>query len=141
MKKIYFIFALGFLMISCKNEAKSTEKNGETTQQSEMSTSKTESTGVETISGLFLYLENENAAVLQSSGSTMYGVVINEQMHALDKQCDQYKKNEHDMVPVVIRGVRKPNPMKDAWKEVIEVKEILSVQAPSEDDSTIVVKK
>ncbi len=44
------------------------------------------------------------------------------------------------MVPVVIKGITKPNPVKDAWKEVIEIKEIVSVQKPSENqDGTIII--
>ena len=45
------------------------------------------------------------------------------------------------MIPVVIRGVRKPNPTEDAWEEVIEIKEIVSVQKPREgEDGTIIIK-
>ena len=60
-------------------------------------------------------------------------------MHELDKQCDQFKQNEHDMVPVVIRGKTMPNPVKDGWPEAVEIKEILSVQKPSGNDGTIII--
>jgi len=136
MKKIYFIFALGLLfVVSCKNDAKAPEKKSETPEATTLADN-----GYETFSGMFLYLENENAAVLQAAGGTMYGVVVDDQMHTLDKQCAQYKKNEHDMVPVVIKGIKKPNPIKDAWKEVIEVKQVLSVQRPADQDGTIIIK-
>ncbi len=134
MKKIYFIFALCILtIVSCKNDAKSNEND----------TPKTESVAneFETFSGMFLYLEGEKAAVLQTAGSSMYGVVIDDQLLALNEKCKTYKTKEHDMVPVVIKGLKKPNPVKDAWKEVIEIKEILSVQKPSENqDGTIIIK-
>jgi hypothetical protein len=61
-------------------------------------------------------------------------------MAALNKQFQQYKTKDHDMVPVVFRGIKKPNPIKNAWKEVIEIKEILSVQKPSGQDGTIIIK-
>lgn len=144
MKKIYFIFTLCLLTtISCKNDASSktdkkevseVEKNGHT----ETTTVKNE---FETFSGMFLYLESEKAAVLQAPGSNMYGVVINDQMLALNEACKKYKVKDHDMVPVIIKGIKKPNSVKNAWKEVIEIKQIVSVQKPSENQNeTIIIK-
>lgn len=129
MRKIYFVFALCVLTLSCKNDAKPTDTNTETTSQ------------YETFAGMFLYLESEKAAVFQAAGSQMYGVVIDDQMLALNKQCKTYKKQDHDMIPVVVRGVKKPNTVENAWKEVIEIKEILSVQKPNPgEDGTIIIK-
>jgi len=144
MKKIYFIFAICILtIISCKNDASSKSNENETSKTEETGYTETVTVGnnFETFSGMFLYLETEKAAVLQTAGSSMYGVVIDDKMLALSEQCKKYKTKEHDMVSVVIRGIKKPNPVKDAWKEVIEVKEILSVQKSSENqDGTIIIK-
>ncbi|AXG69299.1 hypothetical protein KORDIASMS9_01519 [Kordia sp. SMS9] len=137
MKKIYFIFALGLLLVSCKNESKSSE----TIKENGITATKTVGDlNTTTFSGMFLYLENDNAAVLQTVGSKIYGVVVDEKMKELNEQCKQFKTKEEDMVPVVIRGVKKPNPLKDAWKEVIEITEILSVQKPNGQDGTIIIK-
>ncbi|QHI37941.1 hypothetical protein IMCC3317_33240 [Kordia antarctica] len=140
MKKIYFVFAICLLIVSCKNDAKSNE-----TETGEEKLGYTESVTVgnefETFSGMFLYLESEKAAVFQTAGSKMYGVVVDDQMLALNEQCKQFKNEDHNMIPVVIRGVRKPNPIKDAWEEVIEIKQIVSVQKPNENqDGTIIIK-
>lgn len=150
MKKIYFIFALSLLIISCKNDGKSTDKANETDtkelpktgtqQQSNIKTTRTVGDLKETFSGMFLYLESEKAAVLQTGSGGIYGVVIDDQMLALNEQCKQYKTKDEDMVPVVIRGAKKPNPVPNAWKEVIEIEEILSVQKPSGQDGTIIIK-
>ncbi len=140
MKKIYFIFALGLLLVSCKNESKSTETSSETTKEGNITATRTVGDlNTTTFSGMFLYLESDNAAVLQTAGSKIYSIAINDEMKALNEQCKQYKVKDHDMVPVVIRGVKKPNPVKNAWKEVIEVTEILSVQKPSGQDGTIII--
>jgi len=118
MKKIYFVFVLCLLAISCKEEPKE----------------------VETFSGMFLYLESDKAAVFQAANN-MYGVVMDDQMLALNEQCKAYKKEDHSMIPVVIKGIRKPNTVKNAWPEVIEIKEIISVQEPREgEDGTIIIK-
>ncbi|WP_420571539.1 hypothetical protein [Kordia sp.] len=144
MRKIYFVFALCLLMLSCKNETKPNETTTETTGTTENSGyTETVTVGNEfdTFSGMFLYLESEKAAVFQTAGSSMYGVVIDDQMLALNKECEKYKKEAHDMVPVVIRGLKKPNPVKNAWKEVIEIKQIVSVQQPSANQNgTIIIK-
>lgn len=119
MKKLFVACILCMLVISCKEESKE----------------------IITFSGMFLYLESEKAAVFQAAGSQMYGVVVDDQMLALNEQCKQYKKEDHTMVPVVIKGIKKPNTIENAWKEVIEIKEIVSVQKPSENgDGTIIIK-
>ncbi|WP_046758978.1 hypothetical protein [Kordia jejudonensis] len=144
MKKIYFIFALCIAtIVGCKNDASSKANEQGTSETTPDGYTETVTVGntYETFSGMFLYLEDEKAAVFQAAGSDMYGVVVDDQMLALDEQCKQYKEKEHDMVPVVIRGIKKPNPIKDAWKEVIEIKEIVSVQKPSDNkDGTIIIK-
>lgn len=142
MKKIYFIFALSLLIISCKNDAKSNDKANETDTQEQTGVTTTRTVGKtnDTFSGMFLYLEDNKAAVLQTAGSQVYGIVIDEKMKELNKQCQQYKTNDYDMVPVVFRGIKKPNPVKNAWKEIIEIKEILSVQKPNGNDGTIIIK-
>ena len=134
MKKIYIVCALCVLVLSCKNDAKSSDKD--TTVETEAQKDQSQ-----TIAGLFLYLEDENAAVLQVSKNQLFGVVIDDKMKELHEKSKKYKKANHTMVPVVIRGIKKPNPVENAWKEVIEIKEIISVQEPSEtDDGTIIIK-
>ena len=44
------------------------------------------------------------------------------------------------MVPVVVNGVIKPNPEKDGWKEVVEIKEILKVLPVKKEDNSSVIK-
>lgn len=144
MKKFYFACILSLSILSCKNEVKSTSneihETETTANTSNYTATKTVNNEFETFAGMFLYLESDNAAVLQT-GSKMYGVVVNNQMKALNEQCNVYKNKEYDMVPVVVRGVKKPNPVENAWKEIIEIKQIISVQKPKlDDDGTIIIK-
>lgn len=140
MKKIYFVFVVCLLMLSCKNETKSNETEKETTEKGYTETT-TIGNEYETFSGMFLYLEDQKAAVLQTAGSKIYAVAVDDQMLALNKRCKEYKAEDHTMVPVIIRGVKKPNPVKNAWKEVIEIKQIVSVQKPNDgQDGTIIIK-
>lgn len=129
-------------MLSCKNENKSNnETANETTETKGYTETTTVGNNYETFSGMFLYLEADKAAVLQTAGSKIYGVVVNDQMYALNEKCKDYKTAEHTMVPVIVRGEKKPNPVENAWKEVIEIKQIVSVQKPNEgDNGTIIIK-
>ena len=143
MKNIYFVCLLLLSMASCKNDKKSSTDQTEQNTETKTSSSYTETTTIgnefDTFTGLFLYMESENAAVLQTP-NTMYGVVVDAQMKALNEQCKAYKNEDHDMIPVVVRGIKKPNSVENAWKEVIEIKQIVSVQRPKGNDGTIIIK-
>jgi len=39
------------------------------------------------------------------------------------------------MVPVVVKGIVKPNPLKNGWKKVVEIKEIVKISPVKEDVS------
>lgn len=127
MRKIYIVLTVCLLVLSCKNDSKTTESNA--------------SNNYETIAGDFLYLESDNAAVLKTP-KEIYGVVIDDQMKKLHEQCKAYKKLDHDMVPVIIKGIKKKNTEANAWAQIIEVKEILTVSEPKDDqNATIIIKE
>lgn len=101
------------LIGACKNES----KNGEV-ELEEVSGILTE------IQAEFIYIQD--AAVLKGQ-SFIYGVVLDEKAKELAEKVKSYKKDQYDMVPVVVKGIVKPNPVKDGWKEIVEIKEILKV--------------
>ena len=39
------------------------------------------------------------------------------------------------MVPVIVKAKVKPNPAKEGWDEIIEIKEILKVSAPKGEEA------
>ena len=111
------------LFAACKNGAKS-----EGTETEEVSGSLTE------IQAEFIYIQD--AAVLKGQ-SFIYGVVLDEKAKELAEKVKTFKKDQYDMVPVVVKGIIKTNPVKDGWKEIVEIKEVLKVlplkkEAPSE---------
>lgn len=123
MKKTALFFILLLSFTACK----------------EMVTHSTNATAKEeVIEGEFLYWNN--AAVLKTK-TELYGIVIDEKMHELDKSCKPLKKDEYDMIPVTIKGIVKKNPLPKSWAEVIEIKEIISVAKPKEkENSTLQIK-
>lgn len=133
MKKIFFISCIFMAFISCKNDSKSESKeqdgsdSEETTKQND---------GLTILKGEFIYYTD--AAVLQTS-KEIYGVVIDEKMYELEKQVKAYKKEPTDMVPVEIRGKIIPKPAnEEGWPFRIEIKEILNVYQPKQQDTDVV---
>jgi hypothetical protein len=134
MKNIGFLLVLFIAFTACKNDKKS-----ETTQdQAEVQEGKTakQSDGLVLLKGEFVYYAD--AAVLQTNSSSIYGVVINEKMHELDKLAQQYKKEPTDYVSVEIRGEIVPKPEnEEGWPYRINIKEILNVSKSQIDNEVI----
>lgn len=123
MRKILMLLCCITLFAACKNSPKDAEVDSELTTES-----------IIEIQAEFIYIQD--AAVLKGK-SFIYGVELDDKAKELAEQVKKYKKDQYDMVPVVVKGLVKPNPVKDGWKEIVEIQEILKVlpvkkEAPSE---------
>ncbi len=135
MKKIILSVLILSSLISCKNDSKKDNQEEIITTDSSEKTAK-QSDGLTLLKGDFIYFAD--AAVLQTHRE-VYGVVIDEKMHELDKQVQQYKIETTDMVPVEIRGKIIPKPEnEEGWPFRIEIKEILNVSKPKPEDNAII---
>lgn len=116
-----------FCLSSCQDGKKKTEK------QISESTEKTEETPVnenlKTLNGEFIYVDN--AAVLKGR-NFIYGVKIDPMSKKLAQKTDSLKRNEFDMVPVVIKGIVSKN-TEEGWEKIVTIKEIVSVSKPVSD--------
>ncbi len=115
---------------ACKNDS----KNKEATDQPAL----TENT-YEVYQGEYFY--SEDGAVLKGS-NFIYAVTLDGMAKELANKIAPVKKEEYDMVPVVVRGVVERNPALDrgqeVWEQIITIKEIVSVgNAPAEADIKI----
>lgn len=135
MKKVLSLLLITTVLISCKNKSKketdadvnSADGNERTAKQSD---------GLTLLKGDFIYFAD--AAVLQTHRE-VYGVIIDEKMHELNKQVQQYKIEATDMVPVEIRGKIIPKPEnEEGWPYRVEIKEILKVSKPSPEDNEVI---
>lgn len=130
MRKVVVLLSCMLALVSCKKETSSTKEVAmeDTTTQNE--------DDVITLKGEFIYLDN--AAVL-NCGDKIYGVTIDEKMHELASQVAKQQKEKVDMVPVIIHGVVKPNPIlaqnQEGWPEVVTIKEIVKVLPLKEDNA------
>ncbi|RLD29886.1 MAG: hypothetical protein DRI75_01890 [Bacteroidetes bacterium] len=131
-KTILLVFVLS-AFISCKNDSK-TEKEIITVEGSEKTSKQND--GLTLLKGEFIYFAD--AAVLQTHRE-VYGVVIDEKMHELNEQIQQYKVAVTDMVPVEIRGKITPKPEgEEGWPFRVEIKEILNVSKPTPQDNDVI---
>jgi hypothetical protein len=135
MKKIILSVLILSSLISCKNDSKKDNQEEIITTDGSEKTAK-QSDGLTLLKGDFIYFAD--AAVLQTHRE-VYGVVIDEKMHELDKQVQQYKIETTDMVPVEIRVKIIPKTEnEEGWPFRIEIKEILNVSKPKPEDNAII---
>lgn len=133
MKKIAFLFliASAITLSSCGDTNK--ETTAETATETENS-SKENSLPV--YRGEFIYLAD--AAVLKGE-NFIYGVKIDEKCAELAAKVAPVKKEDFDMVHVVVRGtLSKKEAGAEGWDDVLTIKEIIAVSdAPAEADIKI----
>lgn len=124
MKKIVLLMLLTAIAISCKNaEEKQTASEDIAAENTEIKAYKGD------------YIDSDGALVLMGS-NFIYGVKHNEMSDQLSKQVAKVKKNEFDMVGVVVKGQISKNTDNDSeWDEMITITEIMKVSdKPSEAD-------
>jgi hypothetical protein len=140
MRKILLVVMVFTAIVSCKDdqkkevEATSEEKaiiaeDGKTLKQSD---------GLVAIQGKFLYDEAQNAAVFLTPNQ-MYGIVLDDMAKALDVEVQKYKTDKYTMVPVTVRGrIFENEGATTEWEFKIEIKEILKVSEPSEEENDVI---
>ena len=135
MKKLFFIALTLAAFMSCKNDAKSEQKEGTISSNNDERTEK-QSDGLTLLKGEFIYYAD--AAVLQTHNE-MYAVIIDEKMHELNEQAIKLKTADTDMVPVEIRGIITPKPEnEEGWPYRVEIKEILKVSKPNPEGGEMI---
>jgi hypothetical protein len=127
MKKIILLLLLATVIISCKNSEENKQSEEITTE------SATDANNLKAFKGD--YIDSGGALVLMGT-NFIYGVKRNEISDQLSKQVTAVKKNDFDMVNVIVRGTISKNTATDSeWEEVITITEIMKVSdTPSEAD-------
>ncbi len=118
MKKLVILVSCLLTMLSCKKEAKTeapADGVEETTNNAE---------GEVTLNAEFIHVAD--AAVLKGK-DFIYGVVLDDKAKELSERVSPLKKDEYDMVGVVVKGLIKPNPAPEGWEQVVEIKDIVAV--------------
>ncbi len=140
MKKIFYLFIIAAITISCNNsEEKKAETNEETTELAPETNGESVDVRMPVYRGEFI-LTGE-AAVLKGK-DFIYAVILDTMARELATKVAPIKKDEFDMVPVIVTGIVSENPAftdgEDVWEEAITIKKILNVSArPSQADVKI----
>ncbi len=126
MKKIILLLMLSAVVFSCKN---SEEKKVEETTTENVENAE----NLKAYKGDFI---DSNGALVLMGSNFIYGVKRDAISESLSKQVAAVKKNDTDMVGVIVRGVVSKNTDNDSeWEEVITIKDIMRVNdKPSEVD-------
>ena len=133
MKKIIFILIAIISFSSCKNDAKQNINLEENRAKSYDAND-----GFITMKGDFVYDANKNAAVFQT-GNDIYGVIVDDNMKALNEKVKTFKEDEYTSVPITVRVKRIKNSNKASlWTYNIEIKEILKVEAPDPNKDDVI---
>ncbi len=134
MKKIIIILITLLAFSACKNDAKAKEVNLEENRAKSYDAND----GYITMRGEFIYDGKQNAAVFKV-GNEMYGVVIDDNMHALNAQVKPFQKEDTDMVPVTVRVKQFKKPEgEEGWPNRVEIKDILKVEEPTTDTKDVI---
>ena len=135
MKKILLLFLVFSAFISCKKETKSESAQETITTDGSEKTAQ-QNDGLTLLKGDFVFYDG--AAVLQTS-TNIYGVLITDKTHELNKKAEAYKSEPTDMVQVEIRGkITDKKDEKILWEHKVEIIEILDVIAPEDEDNNVV---
>jgi len=128
--KLSFIFSIIAIIVlnSCKSDSKDKSKSNNSND--------TVKSQFETYHGEFI--DVDTAAVLNGK-SFIYGVKIDEQAKDLMQQVDAIKKDDYDVIKVIVKGELHPNP-EEGWDEILTIKSIDSIYKPKLKKQTKVVK-
>ncbi|EAP87979.1 MULTISPECIES: hypothetical protein [Croceibacter] len=120
MKHLFIACLLLIGLSSCKNDVETTQDNTEETVVD----------SIPTIKGEFIYIAD--AAVLKGD-NFIYGVKIDAKAQELAERVKPLKREDFDMVPVEVKGKIMPNKETEGWDEIVEIREIIKVSAPTSE--------
>lgn len=131
MKYYIFIIAL-VVLVACKNNEQPDNGMPQDAAHSDINVN------TQILRGDYIYYED--VAVL-TTNDQIYEVIPDAAMKKLNKQAASFKKDNTDMVRVMVKAHIIPNPKraqsKDVWEQAIEIKDIMEVSAPVSKDIVI----
>lgn len=120
-----FVFSA---IISCKSDSKDKKSEGDSDIIVESK--------FKTYHGEFI--DVDTAAVLNGN-NFIYGVKMDDQAKGLIQQVDAIKKDDYDVIKVIVKGELQPN-TEEGWDEILTIKTIDSIYKPEVKQETKVIK-
>lgn len=115
MKKLTLILLCSLILSACGNDAPDAIPDHE---------QKIEKDSIPVLKGEFIFLSG--AAVLKGN-DFIYGVNIDSTSLELAEKVKEFKTEEFDMIPVVVKAKIMQNPKRDGWDEIIDILEIVEI--------------
>lgn len=110
-----------FMLVACGNETK---------EEIEPELPEVSQDSLTTIEADFIYLAD--AAVLKGR-SFIYGVELDSVSRELISRVEPLKRDEFDMIPVIVRAKVIENPGQEGWDEIAQIREILEISEKETD--------
>lgn len=126
MKTKLFATLIGiFMLTACGNDTK---------EETEPAIPEVAQDSLTTIEAEFIYLAD--AAVLKGR-SFIYGVELDSVSRELIERVAPLKRDEFDMVPVVVRAKVIENPGQEGWDEIAQIREIIEIPERKTDSTPV----
>lgn len=116
MKRLLSLVLIVSVFFSCQNEDRK-----ELMQQPEV---EEVPDSLQVLTGDFVYVAD--AAVIRGE-DFVYGVTIDSMSTLLSQKVAPLKSGDFEMIPVTIKAKILPNPSREGWDEIIEVREIIEI--------------
>ena len=124
MKK-YFI--LSVLFLGCLGSCKTDSKKSQETESFQKAQSE-----VTRLSGEFIY--TDSVAVFKKNDG-IYGVIINEKAKDLIAEAKRINPDPYASFDVILEADIQDNPEIDAWPQILDIQNVIQIQASSTDES------
>jgi hypothetical protein len=115
-KRLLTALLIAFTLISCGDDSREKEVEPVVTEVAQDS--------LKTVEAEFIYLAE--AAVLKGK-DFIYGVELDSVSMELVEQVEPLKRDEFDMIPVVVKAKIINNPGREGWDEIAQIREIIRI--------------
>ncbi|GAB2761363.1 hypothetical protein [Salinimicrobium soli] len=125
-KKLLAVLLIVFTFAACGDDSKEEEVTPAVNEVAQDS--------LKTIEGEFIYLAD--AAVLKGK-DFIYGVELDSVSMELVEKVEPLKRDEFDMIPVVVRAKIIQNPGPEGWDELAQIREIIRIPKKNVDSAKV----
>ncbi|QTY26245.1 hypothetical protein [Flavobacterium sp. CS20] len=132
MKNLKLLFVVSLITLSFLFSRKSDSKN----KSDENNAKEIVESQFKTYHGEFIDVDT---VMVLNGNSFIYGVKMDEQAKRLIKKVDAIKKDDYDVIKVIVKGELHPN-TEEGWDEILTIKSIDSIYKPELKKETKVVK-
>ncbi|MCG9971263.1 hypothetical protein [Christiangramia crocea] len=126
MKRLFGVLLITLVFFSCQNEERK-----ELMEQPEV---EKVPDSIQVLTGEIVY--GTDAAVIRGD-NFVYGVTMDSLSKILASKVAPLKSDDFDMIPVTVKAKILPNPEREGWEEVIEIREIIEIPSAETVSDTI----